>query len=66
MTMLIKIEEEVKNLPEQEFNKFREWFQDYESKKWDAEIEDDIKQGRLDSLAEEAINDFKNGKYRYI
>jgi hypothetical protein len=64
--MLIKIEEEIKSLPEQEFSKLREWFQDYESQKWDDQVEQDIKSGKLDDLAQSAIRDFKNGDFKSL
>ncbi|MEA1919384.1 MAG: hypothetical protein U9N52_06040 [Campylobacterota bacterium] len=65
MTMLENIEEEIKSLPEQEFSKFREWFQDYDSQKWDEQVENDLKSGKLDDLAESAISDFRKGEQFY-
>ena len=66
MTMLVKIEEDIKNLPDNEFSQLRQWFQDFESKRWDKQIENDINSGKLDDLAKNAINDFKNGKFKTI
>ena len=66
MTMLVKIEEDIKNLPDDEFSQLRQWFQDFESKRWDKQIENDINSGKLDDLAKNAINDFKNGKFKTI
>lgn len=66
MSSLQTIEEEIKNLPEQDFIVLREWFQNFDSKKWDDQIETDIKNGKLDALAQSAINDFKNGKHKSI
>jgi hypothetical protein len=62
--MLVKIEEEIKNLPDQEFSKLREWFQNYESQKWDTQVQQDIKSGKLDELAQAAISDFKKGDFK--
>ncbi|MBN2895515.1 MAG: hypothetical protein JXK05_06460 [Campylobacterales bacterium] len=66
MSTLMKIEEEIKKLPEKDYIALRAWFLDYESKKWDAQIEKDGQNGTLDDLATQAIMDFKSGKYRSV
>lgn len=66
MSSLQTIEEEIKNLPEQDFIVLREQFQNYDSKKLDSQIEADAKSKKLDELANSAISDFKNGKYKSI
>ena len=66
MSSLMTIEEEIENLPEHDFIVLREWFQDLDSKKWDKQIEDDATAGKLDDLANVALNDFKNGKYKDV
>ncbi len=66
MSMLVKLEDEVKNLSGKELAEFRDWFLDYEAKRWDKQIEKDSKSGKLDSLAELAIGDFKDKKYKTI
>jgi len=64
MSSLMMIEEEIENLPEHDFIVLREWFQDLDSKKWDKQIEDDST--KLDALANAALNDFKDGKYKVV
>ena len=66
MISLQTIEEEIQNLPEQDFILLREWFQNFDSKKWDDQIETDAKSGKLDDLVNSAMLDFKNGKYKAI
>ena len=66
MTMLMKIEEEIQELPEEEFGKLKEWFLDLESKRWDNQIENDSKSGKLDALANQAILDFQKGNFKSI
>jgi hypothetical protein len=56
MSSLQLIEEEIQNLQEKDFIVLREWFQNFDSKKWDNQIENDIKNGKLDVLANFAIN----------
>lgn len=43
-----------------ELTQFREWFYDY-APAWDAQIEEDVKEGRLDSLAARAADEYKKG-----
>ena len=66
MSSLQLIEEEIQNLQEKDFIVLREWFQNFDSKKWDNQIENDVKNGKLDALANSAINDFKNSIYKEI
>ena len=66
MSSLVAIEDEIKNLPEHDFIVLREWFQDLDSKKWDTQIEKDAADGKLDTLADAALNDFKNGNYKTL
>lgn len=66
MTMLMQIKDEVKNLPKNEFDKFRTWFLDYESSKWEKQIKQDSKDRKLDFLAKQAMKDFENKNYKSI
>jgi len=65
MTML-KIEEEIKNLPVQELSKFREWFKQYDAKKWDEQIENNFTSGKLDDLADQALKDFQENNFKTL
>lgn len=42
MNNLSGIEQSVSQLPEDEFEKFRLWFWEFENKKWDKQITGDI------------------------
>jgi Protein of unknown function (DUF433) len=44
----------------------RQWIFDVDCQRWDEQIEQDIAQGKLDTLAEEAISEFKAGQCRGI
>ena len=46
MSSLLTIEEEIQNLPEDDFIVLREWFQDLDSKKWDKQIDADSSNGK--------------------
>ena len=58
-----EIQQAVSNLSVNEFQRFREWFAEIEAKIWDEQIEDDIQTGKLDQLANEAIQKFEAGQY---
>jgi len=66
MTRVKRIEEEVASLPKVELAKFRSWFENFDAKEWDKQIEKDIISGKLDDMANKAIADFKVGNYKEI
>jgi hypothetical protein len=62
MSTLEKLEAEITKLPEEEFAKLREWFEEYASNMWDRQIERDAKGGKLDKLAERALQHERAGR----
>lgn len=56
------IEEAIRQLPVDELAAFREWFARYDAAAWDRQLEEDVAGGRLDDLAEEAIDDLREGR----
>jgi len=59
---LADIEQAVQKLPPDELAKFREWFTEFDAVQWDKRIGQDIAAGRLDALAKEALDDFREGR----
>ena len=59
---LYEIIENIKKLSAKDLKILLEWIEDYEQKLWDQEFERDVKLGKLDKLAEQAIKDFRAGK----
>jgi hypothetical protein len=57
-----EIEEAVLGLSETELAAFRTWFAEYDAAAWDRRIEDDVAAGRLDALADEALDDLRAGR----
>ena len=55
MSSVDEIEEAVKDLSEADYVKFRDWFAEFEASQWDARIENDIAEGKLDQLADKAV-----------
>lgn len=66
MSTLEQIEAAILTLPSDEFQKLKEWFFDLEYQHWDEQLEQDIADGKLEALAEEAISEFKAGHCREI
>ena len=62
MSNLEEIEEAVLHLSEADLASFREWFVELDAAAWDKQIEDDVAAGRLDALAETALQDLRAGR----
>ncbi len=66
MSTVQEIEKAVTRLSWEDLARFREWFEEYNAKLWDEQFERDAKSGRLNKLANQAIADFRAGKYKEI
>jgi len=62
MSRMEKIESQISEPSAAELAAFREWFAEFDASAWDRQFEADVKAGRLDSLAEKALNDYANGR----
>lgn len=51
------IEGQIKELSREQLAKFREWFAGFDAEVWDRQFEADVKAGKLDALAENALRD---------
>lgn len=56
-----EIESAIKNLPPNEISELSEWFAEFEAQIWDEKIAEDLQNGKLKSLMEEAEKDFAEG-----
>ena len=61
-----QIESAILELPPSEFRRVIDWLLDLAYQRWDEELERDIEAGKLDLLAQEAIEDFENGFCKQI
>ncbi len=66
MTQIQKIEQEIASLPRLELAELRSWFDKFDAKKWDQQLEEDVSLGRLDDIASTAIVDFKKGHFKEL
>ncbi len=57
MGKIEKLEQQIEALSPGELAQFRSWFLEFEWAEWDAQVERDVRAGRLDALAEKALAD---------
>jgi hypothetical protein len=60
------IEQEIRDLTPSELTAFRRWFLEFDAQVWDRQIEEDVRKGRLDKLAEEALAAHRAGKSKEL
>jgi hypothetical protein len=61
-----QIKSAIIKLSPEEYRQLRQWYEEYEARKWDRQIENDMKAGKLDKLADKAIQNFRAGKFREL
>ncbi|MFB2977760.1 hypothetical protein [Microseira sp. BLCC-F43] len=59
---LQEIERAVSQLSPEDLAAFRIWFAEFDAAIWDRQFEADVAAGRLDALAEKALQDLKEGR----
>ena len=62
MTKLEKIERAVTELTPEEMHAFADWFAELQSDLWDAQIERDALEGRLDKFGDVALAHLRAGR----
>jgi hypothetical protein len=62
MIRIEEIENAVVSLPQKEYQEFRRWFLERDWERWDREIKEDAKSGKLDFLVKEANEAKRWGK----
>lgn len=66
MTKIQTIENEVKSLNSEELAEFRNWFLEFDSEAWDDQVEGDAHSGKLDQLAQEALEEHERGESKAL
>ncbi|HSS79348.1 MAG TPA: hypothetical protein VLV54_21685 [Thermoanaerobaculia bacterium] len=61
MTKIEELETVITRLPEDEYRQLRRWFLETDWERWDREIQEDSREGRLDFLMEEALDAKRKG-----
>ncbi len=62
MDTLQDIQTAVSQLSAKQLSAFRAWFAEFDAEIWDREFERDVAAGRLDALAEEALQALREGQ----
>lgn len=66
MSTVQEIERAIAQLSKDDFAVLRKWFEEFETKMWDNQFEEDVQLGKLEKLANEAIADFRAGKCKEL
>jgi hypothetical protein len=66
MSEVEELEIRVRNLPKEDFTKFRDWFLQLESELWDKQIKSDFQAGKFNRLIEKARDEFAQGTAREL
>jgi hypothetical protein len=66
MSQVEMLEQTIKQLSPGEMAAFRSWFIEFDAAEWDRQIETDSETGKLDRLAQSAIEEHKAGKSKRI
>lgn len=53
----------VGRLSQEDFKDFEEWFDNFRAEMWHKQIKADVQTGKLNKLAEQALSDFRKGKF---
>jgi hypothetical protein len=62
MSTVQEIEKAVRQLTAEDLAAFRSWFAEFDAGEWDRQFEEDVAAGKLDKLAEEALQDLREGR----
>jgi hypothetical protein len=62
MSKLEIVEGQIKELSREELAQLREWLARFDAEVWDRQFEADVKAGKLDVLAENALRDHRAGR----
>ena len=62
MSTLQEIEQAVRGLSAADLAAFRAWFAEFDADAWDRQFAEDVAAGRLDRLAEEDLQDLREGR----
>jgi hypothetical protein len=62
MSSIREIEQAIERLSPQELSVLRQWFAERDAEEWDKKFETDVRDGKLESAAEQALQDLREGR----
>ena len=66
MPTVDEIQQAIINLPKSDYARLRNWLFEYDWQEWDRELEEDVRAGKLDALAAEALEAKRQGALREL
>ena len=66
MSSVLEIESAVKQLSREDLHAFRDWFLGFDAAEWDRQFEEDANAGCLGALADEALEDLREGRCKEL
>ena len=63
---ITEIEQAITELSPEELARFREWFEEFDARVWDEQIENDAITGKLDKIADKSIDEYRAGKAKEL
>jgi hypothetical protein len=57
-----EIESAIAQLPPSELAELAKWFEEFQARVWDKQLEQDVSGGRLDAMIQQAEQDFEQGR----
>lgn len=63
---ITEIEQAITELSPEELAHFREWFEEFDARVWDEQIEKDAKTGKFDKIADKAVDEYRAGKAKEL
>ena len=64
MSTVEEIKTAIESLPVNDYTQLRDWFTEKDWEKWDRQLEQDVRAGRLEFLAKEALKEKAEGRLR--
>ncbi len=64
MTNVVELQKAILGLSEAEYTELRRWLLDEDWERWEREFEEDVRAGRLDALAAEALEAKADGQLK--
>ena len=61
-----EIEQAIRELSPKELSRLRTWFEEFDAQVWDEQIERDARAGKLDKIAEQALQEYRAGKTKEL
>jgi hypothetical protein len=62
MSRVEELEDQIKTLSSGEFQELRAWLAEHDAEVWDRQFHADVHAGRLDGIADRALNDFAENR----